>query len=82
MALTEQDRESIELMATKINHGTLAAAKEMVEQMLEHHRLTCPAGQQILAGRRFLLGVLCGLGVLTAGGSAVGSFVAAWLKGT
>lgn len=73
MPLSEQDRETIELIATRISEKQLAA----VEALIEQHRATCPYGRQLLGSRWLLVGLIVGL---SAGGSALGNILIQLLR--
>ncbi len=92
MAITDQDRDSIELIATRVGETFHASQMEMVEKMLdgqmtavqrmiEHHQTACPHGRRLLQSRFFLAGAIAGLLLVTAGGSALGSVLLKLLAG-
>jgi hypothetical protein len=68
-------------VAEKIAKEFAKAQGQAMAQMIAHHQETCPHGRQLFGSKRFLLGLLVGLGLLTAGGSALGSVFIKLLTG-
>ena len=66
MALTEQDREWIQMTAREL-------CREVIEVVMVEHIKTCPHGKSILIGKWLAIGMLVGSGV--AGGASGCIFV-------
>lgn len=85
VTLTQADQRIVAWIAREIaeelGEKLAAAQTKAMAQMIAHHQETCPHGRQLFGSKRFLLGLLVGLGLLTAGGSAVGSVLMKLLTG-
>lgn len=92
MALTEQDRETIKLLAFEIGERFAEAQSEALEKMgdsqrqavtamLEHHQATCPHGRRLLESGWFMAGAAAVFVLLSAGGSALGAWFLKVLTG-
>lgn len=81
MSLTKDDRDIVELIATKVAEKFGEAQSNAMQVLIEHHQSTCPHGRQLFASKKFVLGMMVGLGALSAGGSAVGSVLMKVLTG-
>jgi hypothetical protein len=86
MAMTQQDREMVELIAREV---ACEVGKELgraqtaaVAQMLELHTASCPHGRRLLESRWFLAGIAALGLVVCGGGSALGQIVLRLLTGS
>lgn len=86
MALTEQDRDTIKLLATEIGERFAESQSEALEKMaanqrqavadmLDHHQATCPHGRRLLESRWFVAGVAAVFLAVTTGGSVLGGWL-------
>lgn len=86
VTLTAADQQIVRWIAREVAESLgkefAAAQGKAMAQMIEVHKATCPAGQQLFGSKRFVLGLLAGLGLLTAGGSALGSVLIKLLTGS
>lgn len=81
MALTEQDRESIELLATRIYEKVQPATLRAVEMMIAHHKDTCEYGMAVRKARWMAFGAALAVIVLSAGSAGAGAAIAMHLFG-
>lgn len=92
MPLTEQDRDTIKLLALEIGERfaesqsealekMAEAQRQAVELMLENHQATCPHGRSLLESRWFLAGVAAVFLFVTTGGSLLGGWILKVLTG-
>jgi hypothetical protein len=81
MALTDQDRESIELIATRIAEKFAAVQAKGMQELIRLHEENCPTGRKLLESKRFLAGIAAAYVMLTAGGSALGTVILKLLTG-
>ncbi|MEN6336642.1 MAG: hypothetical protein ABFE13_06230 [Phycisphaerales bacterium] len=92
MALTEQDRDTIKLLAFEIGERFAESQSEALEKMaesqrqavqmmIENHQATCPHGRKLLESRWFLAGVAAVFLVVTTGGSLLGGWILKVLTG-
>ena len=86
VTLTQADQQIVRWIAKEVADSLgkeIAAAQgEAMAQMIELHKATCQTSQQWFGSKRFLVGLLVGLGALTAGGSALGSALIKLLMGS
>jgi hypothetical protein len=86
VTLTPADQQIVRWIAKEVAESLgkefAAAQGKAMAQMIELHKATCVTSQQWFGSRRFLLGLLVGLGLLTAGGSALGSVLIKLLTGS
>ena len=82
VTLTQADQQIVRWIAKEVADSLgqefAAAQGEAMAQMIELHKVTCATSQQWFGSKRFLVGLLVGLGLLTAASSALGS-VFIWL---
>ncbi|MEN6333780.1 MAG: hypothetical protein ABFE01_05925 [Phycisphaerales bacterium] len=92
MPLTEQDRDTIKLLAFEIGERFAESQSEALEKMaesqrkavelmIEHHQATCPHGRKLLESRWFLAGVAAVFLCVTTGGSLLGGWILKVLTG-
>jgi hypothetical protein len=77
MALSEQDRDTIKLIAIEFGTEQMNA----VQALIAHHQAECPYGQKLAESKRFIAGVVVGIFLLTTGGGAAGSILVKLLTG-
>jgi len=81
MSLTKDDRDVVELIATKVAEKFGEAQARSMEMMLNHHQETCPHGRQLLESKWVLIGIGFALVLLTTGSSALGGLLLKILGG-
>jgi hypothetical protein len=59
VALTDQDRETIELIASRVAEKFSESQAAAVQAMIDHHRDTCPHGRRLRDTRFFVIGGIC-----------------------
>lgn len=73
MTLTSGDQRIVKMIAHEV---AAQVVDKFGDRMIAHHQQTCPFGRSLYGSKRFLLGVLVGLMVLSTGGATLGSLLA------